>query len=126
TYIENNHSHHKSRNLIGAGEWGEAHVAQTTRLRRKVALKILPARFTQDPDRLQRFEREAMAAAMLNHQNIVIVHEIAEAEGIHFIATEFVEGVTLREWLNRGRLELNEALDIAIQITKALEAAHST
>src|SRR5262245_17796423 len=118
-------SHYTILNRIGAGGMGDVYLAQDTHLRRKVALKILPARFTQDSDRLQRFEREAMAAAMLNHQNIVIVHEIAEAEGIHFIATEFVEGATLRERLNRGRLEMNEALDIAIQITNALEAAHS-
>jgi Tol biopolymer transport system component len=119
-------SHYNILSRIGAGGMGDVYAAQDTRLRRKVALKILPARFTQDPDRLQRFEREAMAAAMLNHQNIVTVHEIAEVEGIHFIAAEFVEGVTLRERLNRGKLELNEALDISVQITKALEAAHST
>ena len=117
--------HYKILERIGIGGMGEVYLAEDLRLQRKVALKILPAKYTQDQDWLQRFQREAMATAKLNHQNIITVFEVAEVDGIHFIATEFIEGTTLRELLNRGRLDVNKSLDIAIQIARAIEAAHA-
>ncbi len=117
--------HYKILERIGVGGMGEVYLAEDLRLHRKVALKILPAKYTQDQDWLQRFQREAMATAKLNHQNIITVFEVAEVDGIHFIATEFIEGVTLRELLKRGHLDVNKSLDIAIQIARAIEAAHA-
>ena len=113
---------------IGAGGMGEVFLAEDTRLGRKVALKLLPAKFTSDPTRVRRFEREARAASALNHPNILTIHEIGQAStdlgGIHFIATEFIEGETLRERLARGGVDLTVALDVAAQIAAALAAAH--
>src|SRR5262249_56185850 len=82
--------------LMGAGGMGEIYLAQDARLNRKVAIKLLPERYTQDPERLRRFEQEAQAASALNHPNIITIFEIGEAEGRHFIATEYIEGTTLR------------------------------
>ena len=118
-------SHYKILERIGAGGMGEIYLAEDTQLLRKVALKILPAKYTQDQDWLQRFRREALAIAKLNHQNIITVFEVAEVDGIHFIATEFVDGITLRELLSRGKLELKQSLEIAIQIATAISAAHA-
>ena len=103
---------------------GEVYLAQDSRLRRMVALKLLPAKFTEDTDRLQRFEQEACAASALNHPNIITIHEIGQEASVHFIATEFVEGETLRRHL-RQPLRLSVALDIATQIAAALVAAHA-
>ena len=120
--------HYQVLALIGAGGMGEVYLAEDTRLGRKVALKLLPAKFTSDPARVHRFEREARAASALNHPNILTIHEIGQAStelrGIHFIATEFIEGETLRERLARGELDLTVALDVAAQIAAALAAAH--
>src|SRR5205823_1431183 len=111
-------------NLLGAGGMGEVYLAEDTRLGRRVALKVLLAHFTDDPERLQRFEQEARAASMLNHPNIVTVHEIGELSGVHFIVTEFIEGQTLRQQMTAASMRLREAFDVALQVTAALGAAH--
>jgi eukaryotic-like serine/threonine-protein kinase len=110
--------------FISRGGMGEVYLAEDKRLGRKVALKLLPSSFTKDDDRLRRFEQEARAASALNHPNIITIFEIREAGSSHIIATEFVEGETLRTRLNRTPLSVTEALDIAIQVADALAAAH--
>jgi Tol biopolymer transport system component len=118
--------------LIGAGGMGEVYRAHDTRLGRHVAIKILPPAFTSNPDRLARFEREARMLATLNHPNICAIHGLGEADGIHFLILELVDGVTLADTLaNVPRLQfhdtalpLRDALTIARQIADALEAAH--
>src|SRR2546423_4082411 len=112
------------RSLLGRGGMGEVYLAQATNLRRLVAIKLLPAAFTQNKERLHRFEREAFAASSLNHPNILTVHEIGAQDDKHFIATEYVEGESLRRRMARAPVELREALDVAIQIASALAAAH--
>jgi tetratricopeptide (TPR) repeat protein len=114
---------YKVVSLLGRGGMGEVFLAQDTRLDRRVALKSLPAGYSQHPDRVRRFEREAKAASALNHPNILTIHEIGEAEGAHYIVSEFVEGETLREQMRRGPLSLTAALDIARQVASALAAA---
>lgn len=116
--------HYRVLSLLGAGGMGEVYLAQEEQLCRQVALKLLPAQFTQDPDRIARFEREARTASALSHPNIVTVYEIGEADGVHFIATEFIEGQTLRQRMETGSLELNEVIEIGIQIASGLHAAH--
>ena len=116
--------HYRVLSLIGAGGMGEVYLAEDTRLGRKVALKILPKEFTEDPDRVRRFELEARAVSSLNHPNIVTIYEVGQVDGCHFIVTEYIEGETLRERLSGGQLEVREALDVAVQIASALEAAH--
>jgi serine/threonine-protein kinase len=108
---------------LGAGGMGEVYLAEDTRLGRKVALKILPAEVTRDEERVRRFEREARAASALNHPNILTIYEIGQAEAGHFIATEFVEGSTLRD-LSAGKIELKKLLDIGSQVAEALAEAH--
>jgi eukaryotic-like serine/threonine-protein kinase len=112
-------------NLLGRGGMGKVFLAEDTRLERKVALKILSGAFTQSPDRLRRFEREAKAASALNHPNILTIHEIGESDGAHYIVSEFVEGETLRDQMRHGPLSLTAALDVARQVTGALAAAHA-
>ncbi len=109
---------------IGAGGMGEVWLAEDTRLGRKLALKILPTEFTADASRVARFEQEARAASALNHPNIITIYDIGKSEGIHFIATEFIEGRTLRHRLSPAEMHLSEALEITIQIAGALQAAH--
>src|SRR5438876_6174843 len=109
---------------LSRGGMGEVYLAQDRRLSRKVALKILPLSFTKDIDRLGRFEQEARAASALNHPNIITIYEILKANSTHVIATEFVEGETLRQRLSHTVLSLNQSLQIAIQIADALAAAH--
>jgi serine/threonine protein kinase/predicted Zn-dependent protease len=109
---------------LGAGGMGEVWLAEDTRLERKVALKLLPPEFTTDADRLRRFVQEAKAASALNHPNIITIHEIGVAQDAHYIATEFIDGQTLRARLQTGALPLAEALDVATQIASALSAAH--
>src|SRR5262245_2131490 len=111
--------------LIGSGGMGEIYLAQDARLNRKVAIKLLPERYTQDPERLRRFEQEAQAASALNHPNIITIFEIGEAEGRHFIATEYIEGATLRRRMAGAKLAVGEALDVASQVVSALAAAHA-
>ncbi|HEX3184564.1 MAG TPA: protein kinase [Pyrinomonadaceae bacterium] len=110
--------------FISRGGMGEVYLAQDKRLNRKVALKLLPSAFTKDNDRLRRFEQEARAASALNHPNIITIYEIFEANSTHVIATEYVEGETLRQRLGRSGSSLSETLNIAIQIADALAAAH--
>ena len=109
---------------IGSGGMGVVYRAHDTRLGRQVALKVLPAHFTQNVARVARFRVEARAASALNHPNIVTIYEIGEDSGISFIATELIEGVTLRERLRDGKLPLEHTLSIGIQCTAALGAAH--
>src|SRR6266513_1227276 len=113
------------RSKIGAGGMGEVYLAQDTRLDRKVALKILPAEVAAHPDRMKRFVQEAKTASALNHPNIITIYEIDETESGHFIATEFIDGETLREHARKAPLKLGESLDIAAQIAGALAAAHA-
>ncbi|HEX8847136.1 MAG TPA: protein kinase [Pyrinomonadaceae bacterium] len=113
------------RQPIGRGGMGEVYLAQDTTLRRPVALKLLPARFVAESDRLQRFEQEAFAASALNHPNIITIYEIGQEDSLYFMATEFVEGETLRGRLEGTHLKLSEALDIAVQTAAALAAAHA-
>src|SRR5438132_12524626 len=111
---------------LGAGGMGNVYLAQDGRLGRKVALKLLPSHFTSDADRLRRFQQEARAASALNHPNILTIHEIGEMNSHHFIATEFVEGDTLRQRMLRAPMPIGELLGIATQIASALTAAHQT
>jgi len=110
--------------LLGAGGMGEVYLATDTRLGRKVALKFLPAYFTNDKASVRRFEQEARAASALNHPNIITVYEIGQVNGRHFIATEFVEGETLRNRLKSHPMTVAEVLDVAMQTAGALGAAH--
>jgi serine/threonine protein kinase/Flp pilus assembly protein TadD len=116
--------HYKISESIGAGGMGEVYLATDIIAGRKAALKLLPMRFTGDAERLKRFEQEAHAVVALNHPNIVTVYEIGEDHSIHYIASELIEGETLRERLTRGPMQLSEAVDIAIQVASALAAAH--
>jgi serine/threonine-protein kinase len=117
-------SHYEIDSLIGEGGMGEVYAAHDTKLGRKVALKLLPPDFTGDPDRVQRFMREARAASSLNHPNILTVHEIGVEDSTHFIATEFIDGVTLRRRIGDGGMRLDALLDVATQTAAALAAAH--
>jgi len=108
---------------LGAGGMGEVWMAEDARLDRKIALKILPQQFTQYPDRVRRFMLEAKAASALNHPNIITIHEIGQADDAHYIATEYIQGQTLRQHM-AGRLMIEEVLDLAAQIASALSAAH--
>ena len=117
-------SHYTVNSAIGAGGMGEIYLASDTRLRRDVAIKILPANLTQDAAAIERFMREAHAASALNHPNILTIYDIGKHDDIHFIATEFVAGQTLRQQMKNSSLNLADALDIAVQIASALVAAH--
>jgi serine/threonine protein kinase/tetratricopeptide (TPR) repeat protein len=118
--------HYRIESLIGVGGMGEVYLARDDRLGRKVALKLLPEHLTTDEAQLGRLEHEARTASALNHPNILTVHEIGVDGRRHFIATEFIEGETLRAVLARGKLELREAVNIAIQVGSALAAAHKS
>jgi serine/threonine protein kinase len=109
---------------LGAGGMGEVYKASDTRLRRSVALKVLPATHATDPDRLRRFEQEALAAAALNHPNLLAVYDIGTSGPGTYMVSELLEGQTLREYLLDGPLPVRKALDYAIQIANGLAAAH--
>ncbi|HKA21160.1 MAG TPA: protein kinase [Blastocatellia bacterium] len=115
---------YKILSLLGKGGMGEVYLASDSKLGRKVALKLLPSSFTQDRDRARRFEQEARAASALNHPNILTIFDIEKVEGTHFIATEYIEGQTLRQQLEERKMGLSEALEVAIQVASALSAAH--
>src|SRR5215468_8179001 len=116
--------HYKISESIGSGGMGEVYLATDIVAARKAALKLLPLRFTGDAARLKRFQQEAHAVVALNHPNILTVYEIGEDHSIHYIASELIEGETLRERLTRGPMPLDAAVDIAIQVASALAAAH--
>ncbi|MEO8072438.1 MAG: protein kinase [Acidobacteriota bacterium] len=120
-----NLSHYRIVSEIGAGGMGEVYLAEDSRLRRRVALKVLPEEIAADAERLLRFEREAHAASALNHPNILTIFEFGNDKGVHFLASEFVEGKTLREKIVAGEVEIADALKITIQIASALQAAHA-
>jgi len=117
-------SHYRIDDKLGEGGMGVVYLAQDTRLNRSVALKVLPEEMAADPDRLSRFEREARAVAGLNHPNIVTIHSVEEAEGIHFITMELVEGKTLAEALLEGSLSLERLVEMGVRLADALAAAH--
>ncbi len=117
-------SHYRILSRLGSGGMGEVYLAEDIRLRRSVALKLLSLDLTRNEDRLSRFEQEAQAASALNHPNIITIHEIGQVDQTHFIATEFIKGVTLRRRMIEGRMSLNDVLDIAMQTASALSAAH--
>jgi serine/threonine protein kinase/tetratricopeptide (TPR) repeat protein len=118
-------SHYNILSRIGSGGMGDVYLAEDTTLRRKVALKLLPAHLTGDKDRMLRFKQEARAVSALNHPNIVTIHEFGEANGHNFIVTEFIEGTTLRSELSSSRIDVGNAVDIALQVASALAAAHA-
>ena len=118
--------HYKISKRIGTGGMGDVYLATDMTAGRKAALKLLPERFTGDAERLKRFQQEAHAVVGLNHPNILTIYEIGEDHSTHYIASELIEGETLRQRLMRGRIEVGEAVDVAIQVASALAAAHET
>src|SRR5216110_701322 len=118
--------HYKISKRIGTGGMGEVYLASDMTAGRKAALKLLPERFTADAERLKRFQQEAHAVVGLNHPNILTIYEIGEDHSTHYIASELIEGETLRQRLARGCIQVGEAVEIAIQVAGALAAAHET
>src|SRR5438874_9974785 len=102
------------RAKLGEGGMGEVYLAQDTNLDRKVALKLLPAEVAAHPDRMKRFVQEAKSASALNHPNIITIYEIEQIDSMYLIATEFIDGETLRQRLKNGPLKIGEVLDMAI------------
>jgi serine/threonine protein kinase/tetratricopeptide (TPR) repeat protein len=117
-------NHYKVTSTLGAGGMGEVYLARDSRLDRLVALKLLSAHFMADEEHVRRFHREALATSALNHPNIITVHEIGEWNGRAFIATEYVEGITLRTRMRGRGVSIQTAVDLALQIAGALSAAH--
>jgi serine/threonine-protein kinase len=115
---------HEIIELVGAGGMGEVYLAHDTKLNRRVAVKVLPAAYASDAERIARFHREAQAVAALNHTAIAAIYEFDEADGISFLVLELIEGETLADRLRRGPVPVDEALQISKQILEALEAAH--
>ena len=118
-------SHYRILEKLGAGGMGVVYLAEDMKLGRKVAIKILSHEYTTNKDRLHRFEQEASAASNLNHPNILTIHEVGDDDGRHYIATEYIDGVTLRRKLASTQLQTHEVLDVAIQVASALEEAHT-
>src|SRR6266576_648145 len=116
--------HYKINKRIGSGGMSEVYLATDITAGRQAALKLLPTRFTGDAERLKRFQQEARAVVALNHPNILTVYEIGEDHSTYYIASELIEGETLRQRLTRGPIQLSEAVDVAIQVASALAAAH--
>src|SRR5215204_1797343 len=113
------------RSLLGSGGMGQVYLAQDLQLRRLVALKLLPPEFTRDEDRLRRFKQEAFAASALNHPNIFTIFEIGQQDQIHFIATEYIDGLSLRQIISKESVRIEQVLDWGTQIASALAAAHA-
>jgi serine/threonine protein kinase len=116
--------HYQIQSIVGAGGMGEVYVAHDTKLKRTVAIKLLPKQYREESDRVRRFEQEARSISALNHPNIITIHEIGEFDGTPYLVAERVEGETLREHINQGPLTAGAVLDIGLQITGALDAAH--
>jgi len=112
------------QSFIGAGGMGEVYRARDSRLRREVAVKVLPASLSHDADRLRRFEQEPLATAALNHPNILAVFDIGTSDGSPYVVSELLEGENLRERLRSGALPIRKALDYALQTALGLAAAH--
>lgn len=110
--------------LLGAGGMGEVYRARDPILKRDIAIKVLPASVANDPVRLQRFEQEAQAVAALNHPNILIIYRFGSYEGAPYLASELLEGVTLRQQLGRGPMAVHKVIEIGVQIAHGLSAAH--
>ena len=117
-------SHYRILEKLGEGGMGEVYLAEDTRLGRRVALKILPQAFAEDEVRMHRFEQEARSASNLNHPNIITIYDIGHANSLHYIASEFIDGTTLRDYTAETEIKALEALEIAIQVASALDAAH--
>src|SRR5215467_2332341 len=115
---------HEITALLGKGGMGEVYRARDLKLKREVAIKILPGEFAQDSDRVSRFQREAEVLASVNHPNIAGIHDLQEANGLRYLVLELVEGETLEDELKRRHIPLDEAVLIATQIVDALDAAH--
>src|SRR5215510_13672186 len=115
---------HEITALLGKGGMGEVYRARDLKLKREVAIKILPEEFFRDADRISRFQREAEVLASLNHPNIAGIHDLAEANGTRYLVLELVEGETLADRVARGPIPVGETLNIGKQIVDALEAAH--
>ena len=119
-------SHYKITDKLGEGGMGEVYRAEDTTLKREVAIKVLPEQFTQDTERLARFQREAQLLASLNHPNIAAIYGLEKADGVRFLVLELFEGETLAERLSKGPLAVEEALEVCRQIAEGLEAAHES
>src|ERR1700745_3105242 len=117
-------SHYHIVEKIGAGGRGEVSRATDDKLGREVALKVLPAEMARDPDRLTRFQREARAVAALNHPHIVTIFSVEQADGVHFLTMEFVEGQPLDRLIPEGGLPVDRIVDIGTALAEALAAAH--
>jgi eukaryotic-like serine/threonine-protein kinase len=124
TLVGKSIGHYQIHSIAGVGGMGEVYVAEDTKLKRIVAIKLLPKQYTVDPDRVRRFEQEARAISALNHPNIITIHEIGYIDGMPYLVTERVAGETVRERIKQGPLTPGAVLDIALQITAALDAAH--
>ena len=118
-------AHYRIVSRLGAGGMGEVYLAEDLNLERPVALKILPPEVAQDADRMRRFVQEAKTASALSHPNVARVFEIGEADGVGFLAMEYIEGETLAVHIGGAPLPLAEAIGIAIQVADALDAAHA-
>lgn len=124
TGYEGKIGHYQILKKIGSGGMGEVYLAEDTRLNRRVALKLLPPEFTKDSDRIRRFEREARAVSALNHPNILTIYDVGQIDSSSFIASEFIDGETLRQRMRASPMPLKEILTICIQAAEALDAAH--
>jgi serine/threonine-protein kinase len=119
-------SHYRTLSLLGAGGMGTVYLAEDINLNRRIALKLLPSEFTRNAGRVRRFKQEARALSALNHPNIVTIYEIGEVKETHYIATEFIDGQTLRQQLNNEMISLLDAIDVAAQVASALAVAHDS